>query len=238
MARSIKLYLVIPALLVAAASGFAFGYFFAAAKPQTADVNSNQTASVVASSPVQTPTPEQTPATTAETPTPQQTPEESLPKPEFTPAKTEVSPAIPLMIPVVGIKPDELRDTFTEARSEGRTHEAIDIVAPKGTPVIAAADGTIARFFESQRGGITIYQYSADKKLIYYYAHLERRAENLREGDFVGQGTTIGYVGDTGNAGAGNYHLHFAIWKIEDPKRFWEGANLNPYPLLKNGKIQ
>lgn len=138
-----------------------------------------------------------------------------------------------LMIPVVGIKPENLRDTFNDARSDNRVHDAIDIMAEKNAVVVAAADGEIARFFDSERGGITIYQYSADKKLIYYYAHLDRRAENIKEGDFVKQGTTIGYVGDTGNSGAGNYHLHFAIWTIDDPKRFYDGTNINPYPLLK-----
>lgn len=140
------------------------------------------------------------------------------------------------MIPVVGVRPQDLRDTFKDARSEGRVHDAIDIMAAKGTPVVATADGEIARFFDSERGGITIYQYSKDKKLIYYYAHLDRRAENLREKEFVKQGTIIGYVGDTGNAGAGNDHLHFAIWSVDDPKRYWDGTNINPYLLLKEGK--
>ena len=105
-------------------------------------------------------------------------------------------------------------------------------MAPRGTQVVAAADGEIARFFDSERGGTTIYQYSQDKKLIYYYAHLERRADSIKENDFVKRGTVIGYVGDSGNSGAGNYHLHFAIWTVDDPKRYWEGTNINPYPLL------
>jgi murein DD-endopeptidase MepM/ murein hydrolase activator NlpD len=138
-----------------------------------------------------------------------------------------------LMIPVAGVKPEALSDTFKDSRDGGRVHDAIDIMAPQGTPVLAVADGEIARFFDSERGGITIYQYSHDKKLIYYYAHLQRRADNLQEKQFVKQGTVIGYVGDTGNSGAGNFHLHFAIWTIDDPKRYWEGTNINPYPLLR-----
>jgi len=138
-----------------------------------------------------------------------------------------------LIIPVAGVGREDLQDTFRDARSQGRVHDAIDIIAPKGTPVIAASDGEIARFFDSERGGVTIYQFSRDKKLVYYYAHLDRRAENLREHDFVRQGTIIGYVGDTGNAVPGNYHLHFAVWIVSDPKRFWEGANINPYSLLQ-----
>lgn len=139
-----------------------------------------------------------------------------------------------LMIPVIGIKREQLQDTYDDARSEGRVHNAIDIMAPSGTPVVAAADGEIAKFFDSQLGGITIYQYSTDHKLVYYYAHLQKRADNLKEKDFVKRGTIIGFVGDTGNAGAGNFHLHFSIATLADPKRYWEGVDINPYPLLKN----
>jgi murein DD-endopeptidase MepM/ murein hydrolase activator NlpD len=138
-----------------------------------------------------------------------------------------------LIIPVAGVRPDELHDTFSESRSEGRIHDAIDIAAPLGTPVLAAADGTIVKLFHSERGGTTIYQLSADNKFVYYYAHLDRYAEGLTEGHLAKQGETIAYVGDTGNAGAGNYHLHFSIALISDPKRYWEGVNINPYPLLK-----
>jgi hypothetical protein len=138
-----------------------------------------------------------------------------------------------LIIPVEGVKREELQDTFKASRSEGRVHDAIDIMAACGKPVIAATDGEIARFFDSVKGGITIYQFSRDKKLIYYYAHLQRRADNLQEHAFVKQGTLLGYVGDTGNSGAGNCHLHFAIWTIDDPKRYWEGTNINPYSLLR-----
>jgi peptidoglycan LD-endopeptidase LytH len=140
-----------------------------------------------------------------------------------------------LMIPVAGIKASELMDTFSAARSDNRVHDAIDIIAPAGTPVVAVANGEIAKFFDSERGGITIYQYSTDKKYVYYYAHLQSRAANLVEKDYVKQGTVIGYVGDTGNAGPGNYHLHFSIALLKDPKRFWDGEYINPYPLLKNG---
>ena len=138
-----------------------------------------------------------------------------------------------LIIPVAGVRPDQLHDTFSESRSEGRIHDAIDIAAPLGTPVLAAADGTIVKLFHSERGGTTIYQLSADNKFIYYYAHLDRYAEGLTEGHFAKQGETIAHVGATGNAGAGNYHLHFSIALISDPKHYWEGVNINPYPLLK-----
>jgi murein DD-endopeptidase MepM/ murein hydrolase activator NlpD len=138
-----------------------------------------------------------------------------------------------LIIPVAGVRPDQLLDTFSDARSEGRVHDAIDIPAPAGTPVLAAADGEIVKLFQSERGGTTVYQLSTDKKLVYYYAHLQRYADGLAVGKLVRQGEVIAYVGDTGNAGAGNYHLHFSIAAINDPKRYWEGTNINPYPLLR-----
>ena len=139
-----------------------------------------------------------------------------------------------LMIPVIGIKRGDLRDTFNDARSEGRVHNAIDIMAAGGTPVVAAADGEIAKFFDSERGGITIYQYSTDRKFAYYYAHLQRRADNLAEKTFVKRGTVIGYVGDTGNAGAGNFHLHFTITMLADGQNYSQGTDINPFPLLKD----
>ena len=138
-----------------------------------------------------------------------------------------------MIVPVTGVRPDQLRDTFSEARAEGRVHDAIDIPAPLGTPVVAAADGTIVKLFHSDRGGTTIYQLSTDSRFIFYYAHLDRYAEGLSEGHFTRQGETIAYVGDTGNAGAGNYHLHFSIALVSDPKKYWQVVNINPYPLLK-----
>ena len=98
--------------------------------------------------------------------------------------------------------------------------------------MLAVADGKIIRLFQSERGGTTIYQLSQDEKMIFYYAHLARYAIGLAEGNTVRQGDVIAYVGDTGNAGAGNYHLHFSIALTTDPNRYWEGTNINPYPLL------
>jgi peptidoglycan LD-endopeptidase LytH len=157
------------------------------------------------------------------------------PENRMTPFVSTVSPGSPagLIIPVLGVRPEQLRDTFAEARSEGRVHDAIDIAAARGTPVIAVADGPIVKLFQSERGGITIYQLSTDGKFVYYYAHLERYADGLAEGHFAKQGETIAYVGDTGNASPGNYHLHFSVAEISDPKNFWHGININPYPLLR-----
>ena len=138
-----------------------------------------------------------------------------------------------LIVPVVGLRPDQLLDTFADARSEGRVHDAIDIPAPAGTPVVAVADGEMIKLFQSERGGTTIYQLSTDRKLVFYYAHLQRYADGIAPGKFVKQGEVIAYVGDTGNAGTGNFHLHFSISVVADPKRYWEGTNINPYPLLR-----
>jgi peptidoglycan LD-endopeptidase LytH len=139
-----------------------------------------------------------------------------------------------LIVPVAGVRPEQLLDTYADARSEGRSHDAIDIPAAAETPVLAAADGKIVKLFQSERGGTTIYQLGPNQDLIFYYAHLSRYADGLAEGDSVRQGQVIAYVGDTGNAGAGNYHLHFSIAAVSDPKRYWEGTNINPYPLLQN----
>lgn len=139
-----------------------------------------------------------------------------------------------LLIPVEGVRANELRDTFTDARSEGRVHDAIDIMAPRNAPVIAAADGRVVKLFQSVKGGITLYQLaSADEHIVFYYAHLERYAEGLAEGHVARRGETIAYVGDTGNAVPGDTHLHFQIYRVADPKHFWTGENINPYPVLR-----
>jgi murein DD-endopeptidase MepM/ murein hydrolase activator NlpD len=143
------------------------------------------------------------------------------------------SPTTRLLIPVAGIRPEQLQDTFTDARSEGRTHDAIDIIAPRGTPVLAANDGRVLRLFRSEKGGITIYQLGPDERTVYYYAHLDGYAEGLAEGRVLRRGETIAYVGDTGNATPGNYHLHFQVYQITDPKHFWTGSNVNPYALMR-----
>ncbi len=188
-----------------------------------------------------TPTPAQTEPTAAPTTTPSPAASVSpvlLPPPQEI-SETATPASVPsfvgtlkLIVPVAGVKPSQLVDTFTDARAEGRVHDAIDIPAAAGTPVVAAADGEIIKLFHSERGGTTIYQLSNDKKLVFYYAHLERYAEGIAESNYVKQGDVIAYVGDTGNAGPGNYHLHFSISIIADPRRYWEGTNINPYPLL------
>jgi len=141
-----------------------------------------------------------------------------------------------LALPVVGVKPDQLVDTYDQARGAGRRHDAIDIMAAEGTPVIASADGTIEKFFTSARGGLTIYERSADQKWMYYYAHLSAYAPGLAEGQQVKRGQVIARVGHTGDASAAGPHLHFAINSMAAGDRWWNGTAINPYPLLAGKK--
>jgi murein DD-endopeptidase MepM/ murein hydrolase activator NlpD len=140
-----------------------------------------------------------------------------------------------LVIPVQGVTAVQLRDTFGDARDASRRHGAIDIMAPRGTPVLAAGAGTIVALDNSARGGISIYELAPDRRTIYFYGHLQKYADGMAEGRHVEAGDVIGYVGDTGNAGIGNYHLHFEINTTTDPRRYWGGEQINPYPLLREG---
>jgi murein DD-endopeptidase MepM/ murein hydrolase activator NlpD len=139
-----------------------------------------------------------------------------------------------LAIPVAGVKPGQLVDTFTQARAGGsRPHDAIDIMAPAGTPVISAASGRIEKLFFSQGGGgISAYVRSDDGRWTYYYAHLQEYAPGLAEGQRVARGTMIGRVGSTGNANPAGPHLHFAINRMNPGEKWYQGAPINPYPLL------
>ncbi len=187
-------------------------------------------------------------ASTSPTPTPEASPSPSpspSPTPAASPGASPQAQGLPgdpaaalasmrLLIPVEGVKPEQLQDTFKDSRSEGRVHDAIDIVAPRGTPVLAATDGRIVKLFNSAKGGITFYQLAAaDEHYVLYYAHLERYADGLAEGHVARRGETVGYVGDTGNATPGNTHLHFQVYRVADIKHFWTGENINPYPLLR-----
>ena len=150
----------------------------------------------------------------------------------------EVGPA-GLAIPVVGVKKSELIDTFTQARAGGaRRHDAIDIMAPVGRPVVSAAPGTVEKLFYSQGGGGTsAYVRSPDGRWIYYYAHLSAYAPGLREGQQVRRGTPIGYVGFSGNANPAGPHLHFAINRMQEGEKWYQGVAINPYPLLAGKKV-
>ena len=137
-----------------------------------------------------------------------------------------------LLIPLAGKAASDLHDNFDQGRSEGRQHNALDMMAPQGTPVLATADGTVRKLFTSDKGGITLYELDTSGRYVYYYAHLMGYADGIVEGKQMRRGDVIAYVGDTGNAGVGNYHLHFAISKVSSSRQWSGGDPINPYPLL------
>ncbi len=138
----------------------------------------------------------------------------------------------PLVIPVEGARATDLHDTFEPARGGTHRHEAIDIMAPRGTPVVAAVDGSIEKLFASKQGGLTIYEFDRGRNYSYCYAHLDRYAEGLKEGQLVHRGDRLGYVGTTGDASAEAPHLHFTIFQLGPDKHWWLGTPVNPYPFL------
>ena len=134
-----------------------------------------------------------------------------------------------LLIPVTGVKSGDLVDTFSQARGAGRTHDAIDIMAPRGTPVVAANDGHVVKLFTSKPGGLTVYEFDPQDKVVYYYAHLDRYAPGLVEGQLLRRGDPIGFVGSTGDASANAPHLHFEIQLLGSEKQWWHATSINPY---------
>jgi peptidoglycan LD-endopeptidase LytH len=142
-------------------------------------------------------------------------------------------PSGPLLIPVAGVTRAGLVDTFADARGTDRSHNAIDIMASRGTPIVAAADGNVEKlYFSEGGGGISIYIRSPDRRWTYYYAHLDRYAPGLTEGQQVQRGAVIGFVGSTGSASPEGPHLHFAVNFMAPGERWWQGMPVNPYPLL------
>jgi peptidoglycan LD-endopeptidase LytH len=137
----------------------------------------------------------------------------------------------PMIIPVAGVGRSAMRDMFNETRGN-RRHEAIDILAPRGTPVIATDDGEVKKLFSSKPGGLTVYQFDPDQRFCYYYAHLDRYAPGLHEGQVLRRGEVLGYVGTTGNAPKNTPHLHFALIRLDKERRWWKGTYVNPYPML------
>jgi murein DD-endopeptidase MepM/ murein hydrolase activator NlpD len=140
--------------------------------------------------------------------------------------------ALDLLLPVQDIEVSALTNSYSAARSGGRTHHAIDIMAPKITPVLATVDGTILKLHTNKLGGITIYETDESKSFIFYYAHLDHYETGLEEGKPVKRGDVIGYVGNTGNARGKAPHLHFSISKVLDPSKWWKGTSINPYYIL------
>ncbi len=141
-----------------------------------------------------------------------------------------------LAIPVQGFSAAQLSDNYTQGRAGGALHEALDIMAPRGTPVLAVEDGRIAKLFLSKPGGITLYQFDPSGEFAYYYAHLDAYADGIAEGGTLRKGQLIGYVGSSGNASADAPHLHFAIYKLGPDKQWWRGTPLNPYAVWRDAK--
>lgn len=141
-----------------------------------------------------------------------------------------------LVVPVDGIHPSQLRDTFDDGRGPGRRHKAIDIMAPRGTRVLAADDGRVAKISSNAGGGLSAYLVDPSGRLVYYYAHLDGYAAGLREGQEIRKGDLIGFVGSTGNAPESAPHLHFAVLVLASEKRWWGGEALNPYAALVGGE--
>jgi murein DD-endopeptidase MepM/ murein hydrolase activator NlpD len=169
-----------------------------------------------------------------------------VPPPEGAPAATggsadrtaTDSPTLPgaanlhLAMPIANVDPKTLTDNFNDART-GHKHEALDIMAPRGTPVLAVAEGNVAKLFNSKQGGLTVYQFDNTQQYAFYYAHLDRYAPNLKEGMLLRRGDTLGFVGTTGDAPPDAPHLHFAVFQLGPEKHWWEGTALNPLPMLR-----
>jgi len=161
------------------------------------------------------------------------------PEPQVQPAAAPVpDPAMAkpagLLLPVQGVRYGEITDTYGQPRGKDRRHEALDIMAAKGTPVLAAADGKVVKLFNSKPGGLTVYEFDPTSTYAYYYAHLDRYADGLTEGKDVKRGDVIGYVGSTGNASAEAPHLHFAVVELTPEKQWWKGTPVDPYPMLEH----
>jgi len=138
-----------------------------------------------------------------------------------------------LRMPLDGVDMESLKGGFDERRGGDRPHEAVDMLAPRNTPVHAVENGTVAKLFNSKAGGLTIYQFDPGGRLCYYYAHLERYADGLHDGQTVTQGEVIGYVGTSGNAPANTPHLHFAVFELNSDRKWWQGRAIDPYLVFK-----
>jgi murein DD-endopeptidase MepM/ murein hydrolase activator NlpD len=182
--------------------------------------------------PAPTPAPAPTPTSPARpAPTPPAAPPVAPPAPSALPGDLA---SRNLIVPVQGIRPEKLQDTFSDSRGNGaRRHEALDIMAPRGTPVLATEDGRVVKLFTSKQGGLTLYEFDPTATYAYYYAHLDRYADGLKEGDTLKRGQVIGYVGSTGDASPDAPHLHFSIFRLTPEKQWWKGDAINPFGLLR-----
>ena len=160
-------------------------------------------------------------------PLPAQIPPSEVPQPPQAPQAVKTG----LLIPVAGVAAGDLRDNFLDTR-DGHPHDALDIAAPRGTPVRAAAEGNVVKLFQSKAGGLTVYQFDDTQNWCFYYAHLDHYANGLKEGTLLRKGDVLGYVGTTGDAPPNAPHLHFTIFKLGPEKRWWQGTAIDPYPFL------
>lgn len=185
------------------------------------------------------------PLVTAPTPAPFVRPADTTPADAATPvaalpilAAPSADPALTylrsrrLMVPVAGAGPLDVSDTFDHPRSGERVHRAVDVLAPRGTPVLAADDGVVLAVRENRLGGKVVYCSDPEGRLAYYYAHLDRWADGLRVGQRVRQGDVLGVVGTTGNAPPDVPHLHFQVLRLTDRTRYWDGPVLDPRPYF------
>jgi murein DD-endopeptidase MepM/ murein hydrolase activator NlpD len=138
-----------------------------------------------------------------------------------------------LRLPIDDADVEAMKGGFEEGRAAGRPHEAVDILAPRNTPIRAVEDGTIAKLFESKAGGTTVYQFDLSGRFCYYYAHLERYAPGLHDGQHVSQGEVIGFVGTSGNAPPNTPHLHFAVFELDGDRHWWKGRAIDPYLIFR-----
>lgn len=148
------------------------------------------------------------------------------------PVDLEKTTSATLGMPIAGIAPAKLTSNFSEKR-DGRSHEALDLMAPRGTPVHAVDEGNVVKLFTSKEGGLTVYQFNNARELCYYYAHLDRYAAGLTEGTLLRRGDVLGYVGSTGNASPDAPHLHFAVFRLGPEREWWKGSPIDPLPLLQ-----
>jgi murein DD-endopeptidase MepM/ murein hydrolase activator NlpD len=167
-----------------------------------------------------------------------------LPKPKPTITAEQAQRAVAelrsrhLLMPIQNFNPQLIKGSFYEMRGT-EMHEAADMLAPRNTPVLAVEDGTIGKLWLSKAGGITIYQFDPSQRYVYYYAHLESYAPNLKDGDIVKRGQVIGFVGTSGNAPPNTPHLHFSISVVTEPGRWWSGAQIDPYEVFaSNGRSE
>jgi murein DD-endopeptidase MepM/ murein hydrolase activator NlpD len=196
-----------------------------ASEPPTPAIPDTSAATQLPAAPV--PPPEALPA-------PTNTPQESgsADRAATEPGTLRPSSELHLAMPLANIDPKTLTDTFNDART-GHKHEALDIAAPRGTPVLAVAEGNVVKLFNSKQGGLTVYQFDNTQRYAYYYAHLDRYAPGLKEGMLLRKGDTLGYVGSTGDASPNAPHLHFAVFQLGPEKNWWQGTALNPLPMLR-----